>query len=331
MSVRVRLPLRSADLLAVENDRTLLTRFASDRDGEAFAAIVRRHGPMVLGICRRTVRDAHLAEDAFQASFLVLARRPHALRESASLSSWLFGVARRVALAARRRERRAKHREDGVRKQESEKQVPAHDFDDLLLVLDEELARLPEELRAPLIACFLDERTQDEAALHLGWSLSTLRRRLERGKEVLRERLSRRGVSLGAGLFAGWLAPSTANAGVTPKLVEAAVAATGPACPASVAALAAVMRPRGGLVLAVGVSCLALGLGIAAAAGAFDAAPSPCTCRPFLPKSPPGFRSAAASRSPPACRFPNRGSSKPSTRMPKSFVRRDRCNLKTCS
>src|SRR5262245_24822449 len=107
MSARVRLPRNSADLLQFESDRALLDRFIADRDSDAFAALVRRHGPMVLGICRRTVRDIHLAEDAFQASFLVLSRRPEAVRRSASLACFLFGVSRRVSLAARRKQRKA--------------------------------------------------------------------------------------------------------------------------------------------------------------------------------------------------------------------------------
>ncbi|MBX9628750.1 MAG: sigma-70 family RNA polymerase sigma factor, partial [Gemmataceae bacterium] len=98
MSARLRLPARLSDPPA--DDRALLGRFADGRDGEAFAALVRRHGRMVLGVCRRSLGDAHLAEDAFQATFLVLARNPAAAARSASVGGWLFGVARRVGLAA---------------------------------------------------------------------------------------------------------------------------------------------------------------------------------------------------------------------------------------
>src|SRR5436305_4293044 len=106
MSARVRLSLRLPGVLAGEDDRALLGRFAADRDEAAFASLVRRHGVMVLGVCRRAIGDAHLAEDAFQATFLVLARNPAAAAGASSVAGWLFGVARRVGLAARRAERR---------------------------------------------------------------------------------------------------------------------------------------------------------------------------------------------------------------------------------
>src|SRR5690242_13143392 len=109
MSARTRLPVRLPELL-VEPDCALLARYGDSRDEAAFAALVRRHAGMVFGVCRRAVRDAHLAEDAFQAVFLVLARNPAAAVRAASVGGWLFGVARRVGLAARRRERRhARH------------------------------------------------------------------------------------------------------------------------------------------------------------------------------------------------------------------------------
>jgi RNA polymerase sigma factor (sigma-70 family) len=229
MSARVRLPLQLPAVFAGEDDRALLGRFAAERDEAAFASLVRRHGVMVLGVCRRAVGDAHLAEDAFQATFLVLARNPAAAAGSSSVAGWLFGVARRVGLAARRSERRREQRER--RASDVSPPSPRPDFDDLLRVLDEELAALPACYRDPLIACFLREQTQDEAARQLGWSLSTLRRRLDRAKELLRARLARRGATLSAGLFAGALARSAAAA-VPPV-------ALGHPVPASVERLAA--------------------------------------------------------------------------------------------
>src|SRR5947207_5612794 len=110
MSARVRLPLRLPGVLAGEDDRALLGRFAADRDEAAFASLVRRYGVMVLGVCRRAVGDAHLAEDAFQATFLVLARNPAAAAGASSVAGWLFGVARRVGLAARRSAQRSEVR-----------------------------------------------------------------------------------------------------------------------------------------------------------------------------------------------------------------------------
>jgi RNA polymerase sigma factor (sigma-70 family) len=254
MSLRVRLP----NPLVVLDDRALLTRFAEDRDQQAFEQLVKRHGGLVFGVCKRMVRDSHLAEDAFQAVFLVLARNPRDALTAASVGGWLFGVARRVGLAARRHEhRREKHarRAGGVRPLlEQQHANPPSDFGDLLRVLDEELAALPEEFRAALVACFLEERTQDEAARELNWSLSTLRRRLDRGKELLRGRLSRRGVTLAAGLFTCALA--------TP--VRAAVPALAPpTSPSPMSAALAAEAVRSGLgaklVAACAVAVLAAG------------------------------------------------------------------------
>jgi RNA polymerase sigma factor (sigma-70 family) len=222
--------------LSALDDRALLARFAERRDQPAFEHLVKRHGALVLGVCRRAVRDRHLAEDAFQAVFLVLARDPARAGGAASVGGWLFGVARRVGLAARRRELRRAKRDDSVysRAQDQGAYAPRSpeaqtDFDDLLRVLDEELATLPDEARAALVACFLEERTQDEAARELGWSLSTLRRRLEHGKELLRARLTRRGAALGVALLTGAVAQPARAAvpalAATPSPLSAVLAA----------------------------------------------------------------------------------------------------------
>jgi RNA polymerase sigma factor (sigma-70 family) len=249
-------------------DRALVGRFADRADQSAFAEIVRRHGPMVLGVCRRATRDAHLADDAFQATFLVLARRAGSLRNPEALASWLFGVARRVGLAARRRHRPA---EQGPQFRTGRENLP--DWDDLLRALDEELARLPEQYRAPLLACYLEGLTQDEAAARLGWSLSTVRRRVGAGRELLRARMTARGATLGTGLFAGLLAP--AAAAPVPDALARRVAdlAAGDPVPAAVRALAAAGRPAGAwaAAAAVLVTCgLALGVGAGRGAGPFD-------------------------------------------------------------
>jgi len=216
LPMTVRVPFRLPNVFAPDDDRTLLARFTEAQDEAAFAAVVARHARMVYGVCRRAVRDDHRAEDAFQAVFLVLAQYPRKAVAAASVGGWLFGIARRVGAAARRHEERRTRL--AITPEPHAASNP--DFDDLLRVLDEELAQLPETYRAPLVACFLEERTQDEAAKQLGWSLSTLRRRLERGKELLRARLTRRGATLAGTLFAGVLAPS-AFAGVPPRLLEA--------------------------------------------------------------------------------------------------------------
>ncbi len=225
MSLRFRVPVRFPDPHAEEVDLALVHRFAESQDESAFGGLVNRHARMVFGVCKRAVRDAHLAEDAFQAVFLVLARKPWQAATASSVGGYLFGIARRVGLAARRHElRRQKHLADNLCHRQN---VGEPDFDDLLRVLDEELAALPGAFHAPLVACFLEEKTQDEAAKQLGWSLSTLRRRLERGKELLRIRLMRRGLTLAAGFFAGALAPS-ARAAVPKRLIDLASTSASP-------------------------------------------------------------------------------------------------------
>jgi RNA polymerase sigma factor (sigma-70 family) len=214
MAPGVRLPA-APHAFAAEDDRALMVRYAESRDESAFATVVARHARMIYGVCRRAVGDSHLAEDAFQAVFLVLANHPRRAAGSHAVGGWLFGVARRVGLAARRREQRQARRvAAALPRRETQR-----DFDDLLRILDEELAALPDEFRAPLVACFLQERTLDEAARYLGWSVSTLRRRLDRAKDVLRSRLTSRGATLAGGLFAGFLAQS-ANATLPPPMLE---------------------------------------------------------------------------------------------------------------
>lgn len=269
MSLRARLP----NPLAALDDRALLSRFARDRDQPAFEQLVKRHGGLVFGVCRRAVRDRHLAEDAFQAVFLVLARDPARAAEAASVGGWLFGVARRVGLAARRHERRRDRREraDALPRPNTDATVRT-EFDDLLRVLDEELGALPEDLRAALVACFLEERTQDEAARELGWSLSTLRRRLDRGKELLRSRLARRGVALGAGLL-----------GVGVSHGRAAVPPLAPPSPTSAALAAEAVRHGARAKWLAAVAGLALAVGGAAFGLARDSSEPPAPVRALAP------------------------------------------------
>jgi RNA polymerase sigma factor (sigma-70 family) len=245
-------------------DRALVEQYAVRSDQAAFAEIVRRHGPMVLGVCRRAARDTHLADDAFQATFLLLARKAASLRDPDALAGWLFGVARRVGEAARRSQRRRVKRESLASPACEPEGCHQPDWDDLLRVLDEELARLPEKYRVPLLACYFEGLTQDEAAGRLGWSLSTVRRRLDAGRELLRERMTARGATLGAGLFVGLLTP-TAMASVSDGLARrvADLAAGGPV-PAAVRGLVAAGPPAVAWAVAAAalVTCgLALGLG----------------------------------------------------------------------
>ncbi len=187
-------------------DAELVRRFAAQRDEAAFEELIRRHGPLVWGVCRRALANRSDAEDAFQSTFLVLARRAGAVRNPAAVGCWLYGVAHRVA--RRMRGRSLPTSSDAGRYIPSPAAPVAESLTvrEFLAALDEELLRLPERYRRPLVLCFLQERTQDEAARQLGVSLSTLKRRLDAGRELLRERLSRRGVELSAALAAVGLA-----------------------------------------------------------------------------------------------------------------------------
>jgi RNA polymerase sigma factor (sigma-70 family) len=231
-----------SEALAALSDRHLLERFAEAGDEAAFAAILDRHGPMLLGLCRRLLGDAHRAEDVLQATLIVLARKARAIRRRESLAGWLYGVAQRLARQVRLAEAARARRERRAAGGRGEAAAGDPGWDELLRVLDEELQRLPERFRTPLLLCYLEGRTQDEAARQLGWSLSTLRRRLEGGRELLRARMTRRGATLGAGLFAGFLAPSAARAALPAPLRQAVLTAAsaggrGAALPASILVL----------------------------------------------------------------------------------------------
>jgi RNA polymerase sigma factor (sigma-70 family) len=190
---------------AAGSDAELVRRFAAARDEAAFAAIVDRHGPMVLGTARRAAGDHHAGEDAFQATFLALARHAARLRNPDALAAWLHRTAhhlgRKAARAAARR-RRAEAQPAPPRP-EARDELTARE---LLAALDDELNRLPEGLRLPLVLCCLEGLTQDEAAARLGWTPAAIRGRLERGRRILRDRLARRGLTfaaVGAALVVG--------------------------------------------------------------------------------------------------------------------------------
>jgi RNA polymerase sigma factor (sigma-70 family) len=219
------------------SDRELLDRFLRRQDEAAFAALVQRHGPMVLGVCRRVLRNPHDAEDACQATFLILSRKAAAIRKPDALASWLHGVAVRVArdlrAALARRAARPLQAGDDIARPAEE----ALTWAEVRQALDEELLRLPEHYRSALVLCYLQGRSRDEAALQLGWSLPTLRGRLERGRALLHARLVRRGLTLSAGLIAGALAADRAAAAVPARLLlEIVRSLTGPAAGGAAAA-----------------------------------------------------------------------------------------------
>jgi RNA polymerase sigma factor (sigma-70 family) len=217
-------------------DEELLARFAA-RDEAAFAALLWRHGPMVFGVCARALGDTPDAEDAFQATFVVLAHRAHSVSRPGLLANWLYGVARRTALKARARAARRQAAERGAGPMTETDPADEAARRELLLVLDDELGRLPERYRVPLVLCYLGGHTHEAAARRLGCPRKTITTRLARGCERLRAALARRGVALSLVALAAALT-RTAQA-LPPGLPETTVhAATAGAVPAGVAALA---------------------------------------------------------------------------------------------
>jgi len=210
--VRCNAALRPIDRLFGEGalaglpDARLLERYVLHRDELAFEALVRQHGSMVLGVCRRVLEDPNDAEDAFQAAFLLLARKARSIRAEGSVGGWLHRVAWRIALqvhsdAASRRvqERRAAERTE-------EAIAPDAWHDDTAAVIHQEIDRLPEHYRRPIILCYLEDMTYPQAARHLHWSEATTRGRLARARDLLRTRLTRRGVTLAGIVWPGMAA-----------------------------------------------------------------------------------------------------------------------------
>jgi RNA polymerase sigma factor (sigma-70 family) len=207
-------------------DGQLLGRFLEQRDQAAFAALVKRHGTMVWGVCRRLLGH-HDAEDAFQAAFLVLFRKAASVRPREMLASWLHGVARQAALHARRTagRRRAKERQVG---EMPEPAVTERDvWRDLRPLLDEELSRLPDKYRAAVVLCDLEGKTRKEAARQLGWPEGTVAGRLARARAVLAKRLARRGLAVTGAALAAVLTENAGAAGVPTSVVSGVIRAAG--------------------------------------------------------------------------------------------------------
>lgn len=205
------------------SDGQLLERFATRHDEAAeaaFAALVDRHGPMVLGVCRRVLGNPHDAQDAFQATFLVLVRKAGSVRKRESLAFWLHGVARRVsahsrAAAARRR---------AVERSAGESAPLAYETDPGDLEVWDEVERLPGDLRAAVVLCYLEGLTHEQAAQRLGWPVGTVRSRLARARDRLRDRLARRGLAPGAALASCLSAPKLAlSASLVDPTIKAAM------------------------------------------------------------------------------------------------------------
>jgi RNA polymerase sigma factor (sigma-70 family) len=212
------------------SDADLLEHFRAHHEEAAFTLLVGRHGPMVLAVCRRVLGDLHDAEDAFQATFLVLVRSAGAIRKQSSLASYLYGVAYRVAARARARAaaRRAHERKAPTSMPDPDPSAALADRE-LRAALEEEMHGLPEKYRAPLVLCGLEGKTHEEAAQELRWPKSSVTARLARARALLQERLAGRGFAVSAGAVTALLAvqPGTAAvpAGLTLATVRLALAA----------------------------------------------------------------------------------------------------------
>ncbi|MHB1421838.1 MAG: sigma-70 family RNA polymerase sigma factor [Gemmataceae bacterium] len=226
-----------------DSDEQLLQTFLSRNDDNAFAVLVRRHGPMVLHVCRRVLGHHHDAEDAFQATFLVLARHAAKLRNKSSLASWLHGVAYRTALKAK---------QAAARRRKHEGQTPARPpdnpseqllWDEMRTLLDEEIARLPEKYRSVFVLFCLEGLNREETARRLGLKPGTVASRMAEARKRLGQRLSRRGVELSVVLGAAAVAESSASALPIVSLTSISRATVSPA----VAALVEGISPLLGL------------------------------------------------------------------------------------
>jgi RNA polymerase sigma factor (sigma-70 family) len=213
--------LRSALILT---DAQLLERFAVQRDEAAFEALLHRHGSLVYSVCRRLLYDAHEAEDAFQATFLILARKAGGIGRRALLGNWLYGVAYKVAARARK---------TSLRRRVWEKSDPDPDTlpnrapqaePDLAPLLYEEVQRLPDKYRSPVVLYYLEGKTNEEAARQLQWPVGTVKGRLNRARELLRKRLARRGVIPTAGVLAAHMLSATVPAALVEGTFQAALA-----------------------------------------------------------------------------------------------------------
>jgi RNA polymerase sigma factor (sigma-70 family) len=257
--VRAAVPDQSA-----ETDRELIRRFAHENDQAAFEALVNRHTSMVLGVCRRALANVQDAEDACQAVFLVLANRARVGNWQDSVANWLYTTARKVAHNARVVAQRRAKRESGAAVPEAVEPVDRMTGRELLSALDAALDALPPSYREPLVLCYLEGLTRDEAAARLGIPLATLHTRIDRARKRLHAVLTRAGCTLGVGLLA--LAVSSPASASSPRLVQSILANASGSFPAAVGELAKGVAVNGlyrKLVLALAaVIVVALGVGL---------------------------------------------------------------------
>jgi RNA polymerase sigma factor (sigma-70 family) len=208
-------------------DGQLLEDFLSRRDEAALAFLVRRHGPMVWGVCRRVLLNYHDAEDAFQATFLVLVRKAASIASKGSVGNWLYGVAHQTALKARATTAKRRARERQVTAMPEPAVVEQDLWRDLGPLLDEELSRLPDRYRAVIVLCDLEGKTRKQAARQLDCPEGTVAGRLARARRMLAKRLTQRGVALSGGALAAVLSQKAASASVPASVVSATIKAAG--------------------------------------------------------------------------------------------------------
>ena len=208
-------------------DWQLLEQFVERRDQDAFESLVRVHGPMVLGVCRRVTGHHHDAEEAFQAAFLVLARKAASIWPRQMLASWLYGVAFRTALKLRTATAKRRAKEKQIAMLPEPVAPEERDWQEIAPLLDRELNRLPDTYRAAVICCDLQGCTRAEAARQLGWPEGTLKVRLMRARSLLAKRLTRQGVALSAGTLAVVLSQKAASAAVPAALLSSTAKAAG--------------------------------------------------------------------------------------------------------
>lgn len=258
------------------SDRQLLERFSRHQEQSAFTALVHRHGPMVYGVCQRILQHRADAEDAFQATFLVLARKVDSIHWQDSIANWLYGVAYRLALKMRSARARRKECTSSTAIALETAQGDNEQPNAVLPLLDEELKKLPDKYRAPLVLFYLEGKSREDVARQLGWTMHSVKGRLERGRDLLRQRLTKRGVVLSVGTLFAALHQSTAGAEMPATLVRTTVAAS---CQAiSGCSLAGAISPSVGflfqeatkimfstklkLIALAGVLATALGIGV---------------------------------------------------------------------
>jgi RNA polymerase sigma factor (sigma-70 family) len=207
------------------SDGQLLEQFVLRRDERAFATLVQRYSRLVYGVCLRLLQNSHDADDAFQATFLVLAKKAPSLDRQGPLGNWLYTVAYRTATKARAAIAKRRFRE--MQALETPMAIPTRDgeWEELRPVLDEELNRLPEKYRVLLVLCYLEGKTHQEAARELGWPSGSLSRRMNRARELLRRRLTRRGITLSSVLLFALISRKAAAASVSPAVMATAAKA----------------------------------------------------------------------------------------------------------